>query len=437
MGTVGKRCSESLAPVAVAAPLADARRGRQAATHPARMRNDGKLEVEFQPEWRENRNQAHAAFAGAVSVVMGQSHGKSRLNRQGKGVRMKVLIIGGTRFIGPYVVRRLMDLGHNVMVFSRNRNVQSLPNGIWHFWEERDALHSFRQEFVKWAPDTVLDMCAYTEAQAGRAMTTLKGVCGRIVVVSSMDVYRGWDRFFLRTGTDALEPTPFNEDAPLRENLYPRRAEAKNGSEIDFDYEKILVERTMSSDPGLSCTILRLPAVYGPSDYQRRLFDVVKRMADERPFILMEADKAKWMWTWGYVENVACAIALAAVDVRAKNQVYNVGESIALTQEEWVQRAGRVMGWRGRVIFLDAEQMPGHLRASQPVDYRQHLTMDTARIRKSLGFEEQVSFERGLAKTIEWLRARPIEPSEMKEFDYDAEDACVRAGESVDAGRAG
>jgi nucleoside-diphosphate-sugar epimerase len=338
---------------------------------------------------------------------------------------MKVLIIGGTRFIGPYVVRRLVDLGHNVMIFSRNQNVQSLPKGIWHFWEDREALHSFRQEFIKWAPDTVLDMCAYTEAQARKAMAALKGVCGRIVVVSSMDVYRGWDRFFLKTGSSALEPAPFTEDAPLRENFYPHRAQAKNEADIDFDYEKILVERTMSGDPGMARSILRLPAVYGPGDFRRRLFDTVKRMTDERPFILMDSARAKWMWTWGYVENVASAIALAAVDVRAKNQVYNVGENVALTQEEWVLRVGRVMGWRGKIIFLDAEQMPKHLKESQPGDYSQHLTMDTTRIRRELGFEDPVPFEQGLAKTIEWLRACPIDSSETKEFDYSAEDACV------------
>ncbi|HEY1789000.1 MAG TPA: NAD-dependent epimerase/dehydratase family protein, partial [Verrucomicrobiae bacterium] len=193
---------------------------------------------------------------------------------------MKVLIIGGTRFIGPYVVRRLLDLGHNVMVFSRNRNRQSLPHGVWHFWEERKALPSFRQEFINWAPDVILDMCAYTEAQAREAMAVFKGVCGRIVLVSSCDVYRGWDRFFLRTGSGAFEPTPFTEDAPLREQLYLRRAQAKNKSDLEYDYEKILVERAMSGDPDLACTILRLPAVYGPKDHGRRLFGIVKRMAD-------------------------------------------------------------------------------------------------------------------------------------------------------------
>jgi len=339
---------------------------------------------------------------------------------------MRVLIIGGTRFIGPYVVRRLLDLGHSVMIFSRNRNCQYLPHGIWHFWEQRDALRSFRQEFINWAPDVVLDMCAYTEAQARDAVAVFKGVCGRLVLISSSDVYRGWDRFFLRTESTALEQTPFTAEAPLRDKLYPRRAQAKDSSDPEYDYEKILVERAMSSDPALPCSILRLPAVYGPRDYRRRLFGIVKRMADARPFILMESARAKWMWTWGYVENVAGAIALATVHERSKNKVYNVGENVALTQEEWVLRVGSAMGWRGEIILLEPGQMPLHLQESQPMDFRQHLTMDTTRIRRDLGFADQVPFEQGLAKTIKWLRTCAPEPSEMKEFDYSAEDACLK-----------
>ncbi|HTV40486.1 MAG TPA: NAD-dependent epimerase/dehydratase family protein [Candidatus Sulfotelmatobacter sp.] len=340
---------------------------------------------------------------------------------------MNVLIIGGTRFIGPYVVRRLLYLGHNVMVFSRNQSLQSLLDRIWHIWGDRDAIHSFRPEFKKWAPDVVLDMCAYTEAQAQQTIAALKDICPRIVVVSSMDVYRGWDRFFVKAGSSALERTPFTEDAPLRETFYPRRAAAKDPSDPEFDYEKILVERTMSNCPGLACTILRLPAVYGPGDYRRRLFDMVKRMDDKRPFILMEPAQASWMWTWGYVEDVAHAIALAVVDVRSKNQVYNVGEKLPLTQEEWVLRVARVTGWRGRIILLDADQMPGHLKDSNQRDFTQHLTLDTTKIRRDLGFNEQVPFEQGLIKTIEWTRTLKPDPAALKDFDYEAEDACVNS----------
>jgi nucleoside-diphosphate-sugar epimerase len=340
---------------------------------------------------------------------------------------MNVLIIGGTRFIGPYVVRRLLYLGHNVMVFSRNRSLQSLLNKIWHIWGDRDAIHSFRPAFMKWAPDVVLDMCAYTETQAQQTIAALNGICPRIVVVSSMDVYRGWDRFFLKTASSALEPAPFTENAPLRENFYPRRATAKDQSDPDFSYEKILVERTMSHCPGLACTILRLPAVYGPGDYRRRFFDMVKRMDDKRPFIFMEPAQGPWKWTWGYVEDIACAITLAVVDIRAKNQVYNVGEKLTLTQEEWILRVAQVTGWRGRIILLDANQMPEHLKDNVQRDFAQHLTLDTTKIRKHLGFDEQVPFEQGLVETIKWTRALRPNPSDLKAFDYEAEDACVKS----------
>ena len=42
---------------------------------------------------------------------------------------MRVLVIGGTGFIGPYVVRRLVAQGHDVAVFHRGRTQADLPSG--------------------------------------------------------------------------------------------------------------------------------------------------------------------------------------------------------------------------------------------------------------------------------------------------------------------
>ena len=78
--------------------------------------------------------------------------------------------------------------------------------------------------------------------------------------------------------------------------------------------------------PDLLGTVLRLPAVYGPGDYQHRLFAYVKRMDDWRPAVLLGEGMASWRWTHGYVEDMASAIALAVTDERAAERVYNVGE---------------------------------------------------------------------------------------------------------------
>ena len=42
---------------------------------------------------------------------------------------MRVLIIGGTHFIGPAVVRSLHEMGHEVTVFHRGQTTADLPSG--------------------------------------------------------------------------------------------------------------------------------------------------------------------------------------------------------------------------------------------------------------------------------------------------------------------
>src|SRR5438309_1738599 len=128
-----------------------------------------------------------------------------------------------------------------------------------------------------------------------------------------------------------------------------------------------------------------LPFVYGPGDYKHRIFEYLKPMDDQRPAILLDQERAKWRWTWGYVEDVADAIACAATDKRAAG-IYNVGERVSLTQAERVKTIAAAAGWNGRVIDLPESQLPDHLKAV--VDFAQDLTFDTVRIRNDIGYEE-------------------------------------------------
>ncbi len=67
-------------------------------------------------------------------------------------------------------------------------------------------------------------------------------------------------------------------------------------------------------------------------------------MDDKRPAILLDQERAKWRWTWGYVEDVAAAIACAAIDQRAAGRIYNVGEMVSLTQAERVKSIASAAG---------------------------------------------------------------------------------------------
>jgi nucleoside-diphosphate-sugar epimerase len=335
---------------------------------------------------------------------------------------MEVLIIGGTRFAGPHVVRHLADAGHRVTVFHRGETEAKLPPAVRHIYGERRALLDFQNEFKRLAPEVVLDMIAYTEEDALTVMRAFKGVARRVVAASSADVYRAYGSL-LRLRSGPPDPIPLTEDAPLRETLYPYRAAASSPDDRAYSYDKIPVERVFMSDAELPGTILRLPAVYGPGDFQHRLFEHVKRMDDGRPAILLEETQSRWRWTRGYVEDVATAIALAVTQERAAGRIYNVGEKDALTEAEWVSCIGHAVGWKGEVIAVPKDLLPAGMAGEYAFEH--HLAVDTSRVREELGYNEQLSREDALKRTVDWERAHPPPEINPRQFDYAAEDAVL------------
>jgi nucleoside-diphosphate-sugar epimerase len=348
---------------------------------------------------------------------------------------VRVLVIGGTGFIGPYVVRRLVEQGHNVTVFHRGRTQADLPPEVTHILDDqagvpqfnRQRLPAFAADFRRFAPDVALGMSLMTEAVARVALATLRGLAGRIVGISSIDVYRAYGRS-LGTEPGPPDPLPLVEESPLREKLYPYRgailrAEDDPDRWID-EYDKIPVERVLLADPDLPGTILRLPMVYGPDTH--RAYDYLKRMADGRPAILLSEGVAQWRGVRSYVENVAAAIALAVTDPRAAGRIYNVAEQAHLPEAEWVRRLGDAVGWHGAIVALPKDRLPAHLQEDFNSD--QHWDAASTRIRQELGYAEPIPYAEGLRRTVAWELAHPPERVDPAQFDYAAEDAVLAGG---------
>jgi nucleoside-diphosphate-sugar epimerase len=339
---------------------------------------------------------------------------------------MRILVIGGTRFIGLATVRLLSQQGHEVAVFHRGQTQPDLPEGVQQIIGERAQLATFKQTFLDFAPDIVLDMIAFVE-QDGHALISLcKGLVRRVVLISSQDVYRIYGRVN-RTEPGPPDPLPVTEDSPLRDKLYPYR-----GLDLPFpesekqrmhDYDKIPIERLVMNDLAIQGTVLRLPAVYGPNDGQHRLFEFLKRMDDRRPAILLDENFAQWHWTRGYVENVAAAIALALTNEHAAGHIYNVGEAHTLSMIEWVRAIAKIADWHGNIITLPADRVPPHL--VHDIDVNQELLVDTTRMREELGYHEPVALDEAFRRAIVWERANPPEKVDVKQFDYVAEDVVL------------
>jgi nucleoside-diphosphate-sugar epimerase len=341
---------------------------------------------------------------------------------------MKILVIGGTGFIGPHVIRSLVASGHQVAVFHRSACAAELPPGVQDILGDRRELEAHQTAFKAFGPEIVVDVILSSGRQAAALMHLFRGRARRVVAVSSMDAYRACGVLHGSEPGD-LEPLPLTEDSPVRTVLrtYPP-ASIKNLQSVfgwlDDEYDKIPVEKAVLGDASLPGTVLRLPMVYGPGDPLHRFFPLVKRMDDGRPAILFAEEFAAWRGSKGYVENVAAAIALAAVSEKAAGRIYNVAEPEVPTERDWAQRVASATGWRGRIVTLPRERTPKHLIF--PGNAAQHWVASSKRIREELGYREPVAMNEALRKTIEWERTHPP-PIELGQFDYAAEDAALSA----------
>ena len=336
---------------------------------------------------------------------------------------MRILLIGGSGFIGPHAARQLIDRDHDVVIFHRGRT--AVPRGAREIVGDRRNLSESSRQLRALAPDVVVDLVLSSGSQARELTTTFRGAAGRIVAVSSGDVYRACG-ITHRVEEGPLEPLPLTETSALRTKLqtYPPqqvRMLQQIFGWIDEEYDKIPVEREVLGVPELPGTVLRLPMVYGPGDPLHRFHPIVKRIVDGRRRIVFSKDMAGWRATKGYVENVGAAIALAAVSPRAAGRVYNVGEVDALTEIEWARRIADRMAWDGEFVVVADASAPAYLRA--PGNTAQHWVADTTRIREELGYAESIDRDEAIGRTIAWERANPPTGFTPYQFDYAAEDA--------------
>lgn len=321
---------------------------------------------------------------------------------------MQILILGGTEFTGPHTVKQLLAMGHEVTVFHRGSH-NNLPAEVNRIHGDKDRLSEFTARFRKLSPDVVINMLAFTAEDAWAFVSTFRGISARVVVISSIDVYRAYGRLH-HTEPGPPDPVPLTETSPLREKLSIEGVGA----------DKTAVERIVMNNHDLPATVLRFPAVYGPRDSLHRLFRFIKRMDDKRPTILLDQAFADWRFTHGFVEDVAYATTLAATRVEAEGRVYNVGDRETPRRIDWIRRIGQAAGWSGEVITASKQRLPEALRLQ--IDFSQDWVVDTSRIRRELGFREQTPQTQALMRTVEWERANPPADLNPEDFDYAAED---------------
>ena len=133
---------------------------------------------------------------------------------------MRILVVGGTGFVGPPILRRLIEVGHEVVCFHRGQTEADLPAEVVHIHGERERLVDHRTELARLAPEVVLDTRPMTEFQARILMSALAGITRRVIALSSGDVYRAYG---LLHGGSCSDRSRLGSSSRPRDRLARRR----------------------------------------------------------------------------------------------------------------------------------------------------------------------------------------------------------------------
>ncbi len=207
------------------------------------------------------------ALAGAAALGMAtpsgaagaaRTTGKADARRGGRQ-NMRILILGGTGFIGPWVVRRAIARGHEVVLFNRGQtNVHLFPH-VERLIGNRDGDLS-ALEGRRW--DAVVDNSGYNAAQLRLSVDKLKDATDQYLFTSTRAVYY-----------DFTAPV-MNEDAPLG----PR--DTPESEWVGYGPNKVLAERVVQEGFEDRTLIVRPPVVVGPGDLTDRFTYWVDRIDD-------------------------------------------------------------------------------------------------------------------------------------------------------------
>src|ERR1700754_3278559 len=241
---------------------------------------------------------------------------------------MRVLVLGGTRFIRLALVEELLGAGHTVAIVHRGEHEPDLPPAVEHIHTARRDLGAHREAIARFAPDAAVDLAAMTAADAEAALAALDPAV-TVVAVSTIESYRVFDSIYAGTVTDAV---PLAEDAPLREGPYPAPEQAvSQGWDYEAEsYDKLAVERLYMER---GATVCRLPLVYGPRDYKRREDFVLARVRAGRERIT--GGPGTFLPSRGRAPELARGLRLAAE--RGPGGVFNLAERASPTVGLWAR----------------------------------------------------------------------------------------------------
>lgn len=305
---------------------------------------------------------------------------------------MKILVIGGTKFLGYHLIQSLLLEGFAVTMFNRGVSPNPFSDQVEHISGDRDDFDAFYSSLHRRNFDAVIDLIGYRPEQIDAAVRTFRGRIQRYVFISSGQVYLVTE----------------NRRQPAREEDYFQPIIAcPPGEEAGYEYgigKRGCEDRLEQAyqENRFPAVRLRCPIIHGPKDYTLRLYSYMVRIQDGHPLIIPEGRDN--LIRHIYVKDVVHAIITILKTPGIKGRAYNVASREVMRLHEFLQLTARAMGkslqWR-QISFSRMAEFSLDDSISPFSGYWVSY-LDPGRSERELGFKS-TPLKKWLTETVRWF----------------------------------
>jgi GDP-L-fucose synthase len=301
----------------------------------------------------------------------------------------RILVTGGSGFLGSFVTARLEQAGARNVIVPRSREfdltsegatarlfTQAKPQVVFHLAAKVGGIGANRKSPGTFFRDNMaMGLHVLEEAR--------KSGVEKVIVAGTICAY------------PKFAPIPFREDDLW--NGYPEETNAPYGI---AKKALLVMAQAYRQEFGSNFVMLFPVNLYGPRDnFDLEDSHVIPAMI--RKFVDAQSRGEREVTLWGdgtptreflYVEDAADGLVLAGERYNKEAPV-NLGAGFEISMRDLASLIGRLCGYDGTIVW-DASRPNGQPRRM----------LDTSRAREEFGFVAKTTFEDGLQKTIAWYR---------------------------------
>ncbi len=300
---------------------------------------------------------------------------------------MRILIMGGTRFIGVYLTKLLVEQGHDVVLFNRG-NKPAPVEGVKQIHGDRTDASQLKEKLSQEEFDAIFDNNGRELGDTQPLAEIFKDRVKHFVYMSSAGVYRKSDQL------------PHVEGDPI---------DPKSRHKGKHDTEAFLEQL------GLPWTSIRPTYIYGPQNYNDLEAWFFDRIIRDRPIPI--PGNGMHITQFGHCKDLAHAMSQVLGNEAAVGQIYNVSGDRYVTFDGLARACAEAAGKSPdtvQLVHYDPKKFDFGKRKAFPLR-AQHFFADVHKAMTQLNWQPEYDLLSGLKDSFQ----KDYQPSGRHEAEVD------------------